>query len=460
MTLIPRLMFTATESGMGKTTLVTGLLRYWTEQKLRVQPFKVGPDYIDPSFHTAASMRVSRNLDSWLLKKNQIKSLFVKHSVDVDLTVIEGMMGLYDGFSPTSEEGSSAEVAKLLECPVILIVDASKMARSAAALVKGFQQLDKKIDLAGVIFNHVSYESHYQILKKAVEKECRLPCLGYVASNAHIHLPEQNLGLVPVEAASGRLKKWFDLIAKKVSKNIDHQKLMKIARQAKKISVPVMVKKTLAKKVCQIAYAKDEAFHFYYPDNIEVLEEMGAEMVPFSPLYENNLPEGVDALYLGGGFPENYVNEIASNKLMLKSVRQAIKKGLPTYAECGGLMYLCEKLALKNKKELKMVGALPGKVVMTDTLQRFGYTFIEAVRNSLLFKKGDKCRGHEFHYSYWNSPKQKSAYKTRKKVKGPVTTEGFVSSNILASYVHVHFLSKPECAKRFIRYAVEYKNLK
>lgn len=451
-------MFVGTESGAGKTTIVTGLLRYWTQHSLRVQPFKVGPDYIDPSFHTAAAMKVSRNLDSWLLSQKNIESLFCQHSKQVDLSVIEGMMGLYDGHSSTNEEGSSAQIAKWLDCPVILIIDASKMARSAAAVVKGFQQLDKKVLLAGVVFNNVSSQGHYQLLKKAVEKETSLLCLGFVKPNPKLALPEQHLGLVPVEAAFGKLKTWFDLIAKEVAKNIDHEKLLKIAKKApvvKSCSTEPSVKKRLEKRV-KIAYAKDEAFHFYYPDNIEVLESLGAEMIPFSPIYENKIPDDVDALYLGGGFPENYAKEIAQNRSMLQSVRRALKKGLPTYAECGGLMYLCERLVLQNKKSFKMVGALPGKIVMTHQLQNFGYTFVEAARDSLLFKKGEKCRGHEFHNSYWQGNKKeiRASYKTKKRAQGPVVSEGMITPNVLASYIHLHFVSKPVLAKRFIEQAL------
>lgn len=451
----PRLMFAAAESGAGKTTLVTGLLRFWTQQGLRVQPFKVGPDYIDPSFYTAAAMRVCRNLDLWLLKKNQIKNLFLRHSADVDLSVVEGMMG---------EEGSSAEIAKLLDCPVILIVNASKMARSAVAVVKEFAQLDFKINLAGVIFNFVASAGHYQILKRAVEKECRVPCLGFVKRNPKLELPEQHLGLVPVEAASGKLKAWFDFVAKEIPKNIDHKKILKIVARASNLSLRGGQGPTKQSQIkrCRIAYAKDEAFHFYYPDNIEILESLGAEMIPFSPLYENKIPDGADALYFGGGFPENKAAALAANKAMLRSVQRAIQKGMPTYAECGGLMYLCEKLILKNKKAFKMAGVLPGQIVMTEQLQNFGYTFVEAARDSLLFKKGERCRGHEFHYSLWSASKQKTraAYQTKKKKTEAAISEGIITKNLLASYVHLHFLSKPALAKRFIFAAANYKNKK
>ncbi len=448
----PRVLFAATESGIGKTTIVAGLLRFWTEGGRRVQPFKIGPDYIDPGFYTAAAMRVCRNLDSWLLKKSQIKNLFLRHSAEVDLSIVEGMMG----------RGSSAEIAKLLDCPVILILDASKMARSAAAIVKGFQQLDPKINCTGVIFNFVASAEQYQILKKGVEKECRIPCLGFVKPNPKLKLPEQHLGLVPVEAASGKLKEWFDFVSKEVSKNIDHKKLLKIAAQASNLSLRGGQRPTKQsqKKQCRIAYAKDEAFHFYYPDNIEMLESLGAEMIPFSPLYENKIPDKVDALYFGGSFPENAAAALAANKSMLRSVRDAIQKGVPTYAECGGLMYLCQKLILKNKKAFKMVGVLSGEIVMTDELQNFGYTFVEAVRDSLLFKKGEKCRGHEFHYSCWHKKIASSAYRTKKKKKGPVILEGFATKNVLASYVHLHFLAKPILAKRLIAAGLVFRSVR
>lgn len=462
----PRLLFAGTETGVGKTTLVTGLLRAWTLQGIVTAPFKVGPDYIDPGFLTAGSMRITRNLDTWLVSKKKVFNQFVRGAVQSDIAVVEGVMGLYDGASPTSETGSSAEVAKLIGAPVILVLDAGKLARSAAAVVKGYQKLDRKIKIAGVIFNKTGGEGHYRLLKKAVEKECGVFCLGYLPFDPKLKLPEQHLGLVPVEAASGKVQKWLDTAAKAVTKTIDCRALLKIAEiKSSRLSVSKSALKESPphkKSVCRIAYAKDETFHFYYPDNIEALEKAGAEMVPFSPLWDASLPEDLDGLYLGGGFPENGAGGLAKNKSMLKSLKHAARSGIPVYAECGGLMLLTRNLVLKNGKSLAMAGAIPGKVTMTPELQRFGYTFMQALRGSLLFQKGESCRGHEFHHSKWSAKltKKNGAYNARKSKTGPVYIEGYCAKNILASYLHIHFQTKPSCAKRFVARAVAFKNKK
>jgi len=498
-----RFMIAGTESGVGKTTLTTGLIGLWSRQGKKVQPYKVGPDYIDPSFHSLAAGRQSRNLDTWLLTKKQVCELFSRNSASADLSVIEGVMGFYDGASPTQEAGSSAEVAKLLDVPVVLVVNGKKMARSAAAIVMGFQKLDPKVRWLGVIFNQVSSDRHYDLLRQAVEKECRLPCLGYLPNDPTLQLPEQHLGLVPVETKATVLQEWLNKVIKVVEKNIDSDKLLRkagidtLTRPSRRRGRYPLQQRWVTTEVCfvhsssprkresrkleifnyldsrfrgndgdvsqrlatsdprliqpRIAYAKDEAFHFYYPDNIELLENLGAEMVPFSPLHDFELPE-VNALYFGGGFPENFAQALAANEPMQQSIRSAIQNKMPAYAECGGLMYLVEELQDKAGKSHAMVGVIPGQVQMTERLQNFGYQFVETQQESVLFKKGEKSRGHEFHYSIWKPgpSKETAAYLTWKRGKDQQKLEGYATDSLLASYVHIHFLRSPRWAKRFV----------
>jgi cobyrinic acid a,c-diamide synthase len=413
------LVIAGTQSGVGKTTIATGLMAAFAKQGLSVQGWKVGPDYIDPSYHALATGRPSRNLDGWMCTKAVIRQLFARSACDMN--IIEGVMGLFDG--AIGGGGSTADIAKTLGLPVILVIDARSMAQSAGAMVHGFATYDPGLRLTGVIFNRVASEGHYEYLRKSV----RVPSLGWVGRDESIVLPERHLGLVPAAERAPDV----DRLAEAVSAHLDLGRLRKLSR-VNSVEKP---RKRCRQASTRIGYAWDEAFTFYYRDNLDLLEREGATLVPFSPLHDTSVPD-VDLLYFGGGFPEVFEQQLRSNAAMVAAVRSWKK---PVYAECGGLMYLA------------MAGRVPGRVRITDRLQNFGYIEATALVDTPLLRAGETVRGHEFHYSTWDGPA--NAYRVRK--RGKERIEGYSEGNILATYVHVHFASKPVLARRLIQAAKE-----
>ncbi len=410
------------QSGVGKTTIATGLMAALAAERRRVQGWKVGPDYIDPSYHALATGRPSRNLDTWMCSKADVRRLFARSAAEVN--VVEGVMGLFDGAH--GGKGSTAEVAKTLGLPVVLVVDAQAMAQSAGALVHGFATYDPRVRLAGVIFNRVASEGHYEYLRKAV----RVPALGWVRREESIALPERHLGLVPAQERAPDIAKLGEVVAR----HVDLKRLLKLAR------VPDRPRSLERRRACEvrIGYALDEAFTFYYQDNLDLLSAAGAELVPFSPL-RDPAPPDADLLYFGGDFPEVFGQRLEENVRMAEAVRRWTK---PIYAECGGLMYLA------------MIQAVPGRVRMADRLQDFGYAEATALVDTPLLHAGETIRGHEFHYSTWEGPA--NAYRVRRRGRGRV--EGYTNGKILATYVHVHFGSKPVLARRLVQAAKEGKS--
>ncbi len=435
-------------SGVGKTTVTLALLAALRKKGLVVQPFKCGPDFIDGGHHAVACGRVSRNLDGWMLSLDANREVFDGAALGADVCVIEGAMGLFDGVDGSSEAGSAAEIAKWLGLPVVLVVDAAAAARSAAALVHGFETFDPNLRLAGVIFNNVAGPSHFRLPRDAVAKHCKAPVLGQLPREKRIHIPERHLGLFTAgEECLGESQ--IGLLAELAASNVDLDQLLS--------SLPVLriasrqSGQDLPRRV-RIGVARDRAFCFYYEDNLDALRAAGAEIVEFSPLKDRRVPADVDALYIGGGYPELYVERLATNGEMLSSVREFAEAGNPIYAECGGLMYLAEEIVTFEGKSASMVGALPLRVRMTERLVNFGYTEIHLTADCLLGCEGTKVRGHSFHCSELQGPVQMDhVYRTRNFLAGREGIEGFRRKNILASYVHLHFGSNPNVATSFVR---------
>ena len=455
---IPRLLIAGTQSGVGKTTVAVGVMAALAKRGITVQPFKVGPDYIDPSYHAMASGRISRNLDTWLLAPRLVQGIFQQASADADAAVIEGVMGLFDGHASTSDRGSTAEVAKLLRTPVILVVDASHMARSSAAMVRGYLDFDRSVRVAGVIFNKVSAR-HYELLREALTRYVSVPALGYLPHDATLGIPERHLGLVPAQEDPG-LASSTERLADAIAISVDLDRLMRIAKAAPSLlqmRVPGEARDGRPPHVT-IGVARDQAFHFYYQENLELLRAFGAELAEFSPLRDTRLPDGLDGLYLGGGFPEAFAKRLAQNAALRHELKQAIERGIPTYAECGGLMYLAERLHDQEGRAHAMVGALPGSIRMTTRLQPFGYTTLIPRRDTILAKARDAIKGHEFHYSVWDYriPASQAAYTVVKR-RGATRLEGFARANVLASYIHVHFLTNIRWARGFVASAARWK---
>ncbi len=462
---IPRLVLAAPMSGSGKTTITTALIAALGARGLRVAPFKVGPDYIDPTYHALAAGRACRNLDAWMLPPDRVRALFARAAADADVALVEGVMGLFDGWSGRDDAGSTAHVARLLDAPVLLVLDASAMARSAAAIVRGVRDFDPRVRVGGVLLNRVGGEQHARLVKDAIDSEVGIPVVGYLARDDVLHLPERHLGLIPT-LEPGRWRAWLDAAREKIAATVNLDQVLELARAAPPLTPtpfpsPVSDGKGAQGRECVVAVARDAAFNFLYEDNLDLLRSAGAEIAFFSPLRDSTLPRGTRAIYLCGGFPEIYAAELAANAAMRDEIRAAARAGIPIYAECGGLMYLTEEIVDARRATHAMVGVLPGRSVMQGRLT-LGYRTVRAARDSWLWRAGETIRGHEFHYSTWeNHPTNLApAYELlpnefqrepRTEGRRPRDLcEGVQIGNVFASYVHLHFLAYPELAERFV----------
>lgn len=458
---VPRLVVAGTHSGAGKTTVALGLVRALARRGLKVQPFKVGPDYIDPTYHTAAAGRPCRNVDGWMCGHDLAVALFARAAAGADVAVVEGVMGLFDGYGPDTDTGSTAEAARWLAAPVVLVVDAGGMARSAAALVAGFASFDPRIRVAGVIFNQVGSARHYELLQESLAAAgLGVAALGYLPRNPDLQTPSRHLGLVPaLERAA--IEPFLDRVAAQVQATVDLDALLALARSAPPVPVPagaLPFPDPPRPPRCTLAVAHDAAFHFYYADGLDLLAALGAELAYFSPLAGEGLPPGADALYIGGGFPEVYRESLAAHTRLADQIRDAHRRGMPIYAECGGLMYLSQAIAGLDGREWPMVGLLPVAVRMQPRLAALGYAQATLLRDTLLGPAGSTLVGHEFHWSVTDPhpPDWPPAYRLRYRRPGE-KEEGFARGRLLASYLHVHFAANPAAAERLVAAAAAYR---
>jgi cobyrinic acid a,c-diamide synthase len=466
---LPRLLLAAPMSGSGKTTITAGLIAALDARGFQVAPFKCGPDYIDPSYHSLAAGRPCHNLDAWLVPPDQIPGILARRSQGADLAVIEGVMGLFDGYAGDDDSGSSAHIARLTDTPVIIVLDARAMARTAAALVAGLRDFDPHVRVAGVICNRVGGPGHAQLLTRAIEESTGLPVLGCLNRDEAISVPERHLGLVPT-AEPGRWQAWISEVRARVEASVDLDRLLVIARSAPVIKggqeaggrrqdrtsesgLTLPLGQALGGEGYPIiAVARDEAFSFLYEENLDLLREAGAQICFFSPLRDQALPDGTGAIYLCGGFPELYAAQLSENRPMCESLRAAAAAGLPIYAECGGLMYLTEAVVDTEGRTYPLVGLLSGHSTMTDRLT-LGYRTVQAQTDSWLWRTGETMRGHEFHYSIWKQrpPTIPWLYACLPDAMRPTARpEGAHADTILASYIHLHFRAYPDLATRFV----------
>jgi cobyrinic acid a,c-diamide synthase len=446
-----RLVIAGTQSGVGKTTLTAGIITALRRRGLTVQPFKVGPDYIDPTYHTLAAGRPCRNLDTWLVPPERVRSLFARAMHAVDVAIIEGVMGLYDGAGYDDEVGSTGEVAKLLGTPVFMILDASKQARSAGAVALGFQRFDEDLRWGGFIINHAAGEQHGRGVAAAVARATSLPVLGWLPREEALHVPERHLGLVPTREP-GRWPEFTEVAGDYVARHLDLDRLLAIARQAPPLTEIDTTELRPEGFRPVIAVARDEAFHFTYEDNLDLLRAAGAEIAFFSPLRDAALPVGTAGIILSGGFPEVYAAPLAANREFHAVLHAAHQRGLPIYAECGGLMYLTQALVDGDQREHAMVGLLPGRCVMSGRLT-LGYRLARAALCSWILREGEIIRGHEFHYSVWEGRPDDlppAYFLLPRSGAGTARPEGAQVGNLWASYVHIHLAAKPELAGRFV----------
>ncbi|MBR4382590.1 MAG: cobyrinate a,c-diamide synthase [Selenomonadaceae bacterium] len=443
---LPRLIISATQSGSGKTTITTGLLIALKNRGLNVQPCKVGPDYIDTGWHALACGKPSHNLDSLLVGANNLQKIFTDAARDADISVIEGVMGLFDG--TRNGHGSTAEIAKLLDAPVILVVDAKSMGASAAAIALGFREFDKSVKLAGVILNRLGSDSHAKLIVDALDK-LGIKVFGAIRRNDEFKLPERHLGLVPTTEnfSADVLKK----ICAAVENQVDVDALIDIARNSKPLETFTRDEKIF--HVVKIAVARDAAFNFYYDASLNVLEQFGAQIIFFSPLEDESLPAEVDGLIIGGGFPEMFAAQLERNKKIRNEIFRAAKDGLPIFAECGGFMYLMNRLVDFDGKSFEMCGVLDGSATMTRKLQRVGYVEAELFADCVLGSSGEKFFAHEFHYS--TADVAENIFACKRLRTGENFTAGVSVKNVAASYLHLHFAGCPRLAKNFVEACVK-----
>ena len=461
-----------TASGVGKTTITAALLAALRARGLTVQPFKCGPDYIDPAHHVAIAGRPSYNLDTWMMPLETNRAIFWSAVRDADVAVVEGVMGLFDGASGNSDEGSTAEIARLLGLPVVLVVDASNAARSVAAVVKGFRDFDPKLRILGVILNGAAGPAHLKLLCEAIA-QVDVPVLGSFPPLPQAKLAERHLGLVTAGEKTWSVEQ-VGALAEAVEKNVDLEGLLESASLELRAanSEPLAQERSVGARMpsdtafgsaasriqeshydrVRIGVARDQAFSFYYQSSLDALRAAGAELIDISPLSDCALPAALDGLYLGGGYPEIFAEELAQNHAFLRSLREFVAGGHPVYAECGGLMYVADELTTLDGRRHTMASVLPLAIEMLSRLDGFGYTEVELLDDCLIGERGARLRGHSFHYSrVTRTGDLKRRYRTRQSLTGAENHEGYSVGNVLASYIHLSFAASPEAATHFVQ---------
>jgi cobyrinic acid a,c-diamide synthase len=453
------IIIAAPMSGSGKTTITIGLMECFKRRGLKVAPFKVGPDFIDPGYHRLVTGRPSLNLDAWICPEQTVREIYAAHCADADIAVIEGVMGLFDGISGRSDEGSTAQIARLTGSTVFLVIDAKGFARSAAAFVKGFVEFDPEVKVGGIIFNNVASDSHGRLLREAVETNLpQIKVIGCIPRDSRLHIPSRHLGLLTAEE-NALPADFLDYLAGVIGDSVDLGMLWAAAGGGDPMEPVAEV--APGKTVARIAVARDAAFCFVYDTNLQLLAAAGAELVEFSPLVDSALPQGISGIYLPGGYPEAHALQLAANGAMKAAVRSAIEAGMPVYAECGGFIYLssgvADSLGLADPLR-RFVGIFPAETVMLERRKALGYREIRLREDCILGGKGEAARGHEFHYSQMAAipPEFPRLYQVSKG-QNDLGLEGYRYKNCLASYIHLHFGSNPGMAAAFVESCRKYK---
>ena len=466
---VPRILIAGDRSSAGKTTISIGIMSVLRDMGYIVQPFKVGLDFIDPSYHTEVTGRYSRNLDGYLMPEAAVREVY-SHAIEgADISIIEGVRGLYEGLSATSDIGSTAQIAKLLDCPVIFVINARSITRSTAALVSGYKSFDPEVNIVGVILNNIGSKRHADKAREAIETYTGTPVIGEIPRNDSMKISMRHLGLIPALEGRRRLADFDENLVKIkniIREGIDIDRLLTLSRMAKPLTIPQenIFKPAFAGNNVRIGVALDEAFNFYYRDNLDLLELSGAELVYFSPVNDSVLPK-VDGLYIGGGYPELFARELENNESMRESVRHASAEGLPVYAECGGLMYLTQEIKTDvagtgkhNMAEMEggtfcMAGALPGRTLMGHK-RVVSYNVGSFVIDNIIGKAGFSFIGHEFHHSEIVDIPDDAAFAIKLErgtgIKGEL--DGILVENTMASYAHLQAASYTKFAGSFVEF--------
>lgn len=464
----PRFMIASLSSGSGKTVISSGLMSALSGRGLKVAACKCGPDYIDTMFHREVTGEESENLDLFFLDRDMLKKLFLRHAGKADVTVIEGVMGYYDGMALDSDTASSYDVARTLDVPVILTVPCKGMALSVSSVLLGALTFRKESNIRGILLNRIS-EMLYPRMKQMIESELSkrgflIPVVGYVPEDDVFRLKSRHLGLVLPEEA-GLIRRQFKEAGKILEETVDLDLLLEISKDMERTGCMAEAgctggqpdkerRQGAGRQAVRIALARDEAFCFYYKDNLELLEDSGCELVPFSPLHDAKLPEGISGLILGGGYPELYAGELSQNETMCRDIRHMVEAGLPCLAECGGFMYLHKEMKGADGTAYPMAGVVHGKVYWTPRLVRFGYIELSVLGEGKLLKAGETIRGHEFHYfdSTDNGTGCMAVKPGRQRAWECMHTKG----NLFAGFPHIHYCSNPSFAHRFIHCCTEW----
>jgi cobyrinic acid a,c-diamide synthase len=436
---VPGFLLAGTHSGCGKTTLAAGLLRAFRNRGLNIAPFKAGPDYLDPMLHAVAAGRPSWNLDGWFLDDATLRETYGRGAFQAELALVEGVMGLFDGAEATTFHGSSAELAKRLGLPIVLVVDGSGVGGSVAATVLGHAKMWPDLDLAGVILNRLSGPGHFALQRSSIEAHTDVPVLGWAAASPAWRLPERHLGIFQPQEIPG-IDAALNALGQGLTETMDLDRLSSIARVPEHIpgvSIPVGAD-------LSVAVARDEAFNFIYADSLDRMARLGVQWIPFSPL-RDRLPEGIAGLYLPGGYPELHASALSASPF-LADLRSAQAGGLPIFAECGGYMVLCEALVDVEGRAHPMAGILPGRCLMTERLQSFGYKRLTLLQDSLFGPAGSEGKAHEFHHSIHEGQLSNPAWVSTD-LAGNGGPEGHAKGNLLASYAHVPFGANPGWAE-------------
>jgi cobyrinic acid a,c-diamide synthase len=452
------IVIAGTKSGCGKTTASLGLMAALRRRGLKVQAFKIGPDFIDPGHHARITGNASRNLDGWMLSKDYNLDSFRRHTADADIAVVEGVMGLFDGYDGKTEAGSSAQMAKWLGLPVVLMVDARSMARSAAAVVSGFERFDADLTFAGVIFNNLGSERHLRYLKDALAGNVHMACLGGIRRNEAIAIPERHLGLV-TQQDHALTPDNIEALANLLETAVD---LDRLVADLPDIGPPAGCEKqsgVAGHQRVRIGVARDNAFCFYYQDNFDLLEQNGAELVFFSPISDRRLPPDIDGLYFGGGYPELNAAQLSDNAGLREEVKKYCMGGMPIYGECGGFMYLCRHIEGREGKRHAMADCFPFSTKMFARLRALGYREVALKVNTIIGTSGQRIRGHEFHYSGLEnvSPEVKTVYQISDRTGLDKPPDGYLVHRTLGSYNHLHFGSQPQVARSLVDSCYAYQ---
>ena len=452
---IPRIMIAATGSGCGKTTITCGLLQAFLNRGKKLASFKCGPDYIDPMFHSEVLGLKSRNLDLFFMEENTVKYLLSKNTRDCELAVIEGVMGYYDGLAAKTTACSSYDLARKTETPVVLVVDCQGMSLSILAVIKGFVEMRQDSLVKGVILNRMP-PMLYANMKELIEEELDVQVLGYLPEMKDSQIESRHLGLVTAKEI-GNLKEIISRLAEQLEKSIDLIKILQIAEEAVPVEYELTEELQKISRIStdvsiKIAVAMDKAFCFYYQDNLDLLAELGAEIVTFSPLEDSALPTGTHGIIIGGGYPELYLEQLSKNQNMLKEIKQVISQGMPCLAECGGFMYLHQSIKDEQGVPHQMVGAIEGESFPTNKLSRFGYVSLIAQEDNLLGEKGMEIRGHEFHY--WDSTNTGNSFHAQKPLQKANWDCVIAEQNLWAGFPHIHFYHDLGMAIRFFNHCL------